>query len=184
MTRFQAKWHRAGGDASPTDAIIDSQSVKRRKRGASIDPHGFDAGKKIKAKRRHLFVDTQDLLLLALVHSARVQDRDGGVALLATLLGRFPFLRSCSPIALLGADFADTLGKIMPRLEIEVVKRSEQVKGFRRDLCSIEFGAISSMTRCGEVDRLIGWPLVEARRPSALRIVIWPAPAKTRTTWP
>ena len=35
VTRFQAKWHRAGGDASPTDAIIDSQSVKRRKRGAS-----------------------------------------------------------------------------------------------------------------------------------------------------
>ena len=71
MTRFQAKWHRAGGDASP-DAIIDSQSAKRRKRGASIDPHGFDAGKKIKGKRRHLFVDTQDLLLLALVHSAGV----------------------------------------------------------------------------------------------------------------
>jgi hypothetical protein len=68
VTRFQAKWHRAGGDASPTDAIIDSQSVKRRKRGASIDPHGFDAGKKIKDKRRHLFVDTQGLLLLALVH--------------------------------------------------------------------------------------------------------------------
>jgi hypothetical protein len=62
------------------------------KKGASIDPHGFDAGKKIKGKRRHLFVDTRDLLLLALVHSAGVQDRDGGVALLAMLFGRFPFL--------------------------------------------------------------------------------------------
>jgi hypothetical protein len=136
VTRFQAKWHRAGGDASPTDAIIDSQSVKRRKRGASIDPHGFDAGKKIKGKRRHLFVDTQDLLLLALVHSAGVQDRDGGVALLAMLFGRFPFLEKLfADSAYQEPIFADTLGKIMPRLEIEIVKRSEQVKGFRRDLC-------------------------------------------------
>jgi putative transposase len=84
--------------------------------------------------RRHLFVDTQDLLLLALVHSAGVQDRDGGVALLAMLFG--PFLEELfADSAYQEPIFADTLGKIMPRLEIEIVKRSEQVKGFRRDLC-------------------------------------------------
>ena len=65
---------------------------KRGKRRASIDPYGFDAGKKIKGKKRHLLVDTQGLLMQALVHSADVQDRDGGALLLSTLLGRFPYL--------------------------------------------------------------------------------------------
>ena len=80
-------------EASPTAAIIDSQSVKAPKNsgGASIDPHGFDAGKKIKGKKRHPLVDTK-VFLLAIVHSAGVQDRDGGVSLLAMLFGRFPFL--------------------------------------------------------------------------------------------
>jgi putative transposase len=64
----------------------------RRKKGASIDPHGFVAGKKIKGKKRHLLVDTQGLLMQAIVHSAAIQDRDAGVLLLSTLLGRFPYL--------------------------------------------------------------------------------------------
>ena len=47
-------------EASPTAAVIDSQSVKSaEKRGASIDPPGYDAGKKIKGKKRHILVDTQ-----------------------------------------------------------------------------------------------------------------------------
>jgi transposase len=51
-------------EASPTAAIIDSQSVKSAgKGGARIDPHGFDSEKKIKGKKRHLLVDTQGLLL-------------------------------------------------------------------------------------------------------------------------
>jgi hypothetical protein len=58
----------ASREASPTAAVIDAQSVKERgKRGASIDPHGFDAGKKIKGKKRHVLVDTQGLLLQAIV---------------------------------------------------------------------------------------------------------------------
>src|SRR4051812_679361 len=61
-------------------------------RGASIDPPGYDAGKKIKGKKRHILVDTQGLLMHAIVHAAKVQDRDGGVWLLATLFARYPFL--------------------------------------------------------------------------------------------
>src|SRR5271170_551714 len=72
---------------------------KRRKRGACIDPHGFDAGKLIKGKKRHILVDMQGLLLHAIVHSACVQDRDGGIWLLATLFGQFPFSQNCSPTA-------------------------------------------------------------------------------------
>ena len=58
-----------------------------------IDPHGFDAGKKIKGKKRHLLVDTLGLLLHAIVHPADIQDRDGGILLLATLFGMYPFLK-------------------------------------------------------------------------------------------
>src|SRR6266849_10452605 len=65
---------------------------KRRKGGACIDPHGFDAGKLIKGKKRHILVDTLGLLLHGIVTSASVQDRDGGIMLLSTLFGIFPFL--------------------------------------------------------------------------------------------
>ena len=46
----------------------------------------------IKGKKRHVLVDTQGLLLHAIVHAANIQDRDGGVRLMATLFGRHPFL--------------------------------------------------------------------------------------------
>ena len=81
-------------EASPTACIIDSQSVKSAEKGGpAIDPHGFDAGKLIKGKKRHVLVDTLGLVLHALVTAADVQDRDGGVLLLSTLFGQFPFLR-------------------------------------------------------------------------------------------
>jgi transposase len=77
--------------ASPTVAIIDSQSVKSaEKGGASIDPPGYDAGKKIKGKKRHILVDTQGLLMQAIVLAANAQDRDGGAKLLAMLFGLYP----------------------------------------------------------------------------------------------
>ena len=65
---------------------------ERRKRGPSVDPHGYDAGKMIKGKKRHILVDMQGLVLHAIVHAADVQDRDGGILLMATLFGQFPFL--------------------------------------------------------------------------------------------
>jgi hypothetical protein len=57
---------------------------------ASIRP--ADAGKKIKGKKRHVLVDTQGLLMHAIVHSADVRDRDGRALLMASLFGAFPFL--------------------------------------------------------------------------------------------
>ena len=73
----------ASREASPTAAIIDSQSVKSAEKGDRIDPRGYDAGKKIKGKKRHVLVDTQGLLMHAIVHSADIQDRDGGALLIA-----------------------------------------------------------------------------------------------------
>src|SRR5271169_5047630 len=104
---------------------------ERRKRGACIDPHGFDAGKKIKGKKRHILVDTLGLLLHAIVHPADIQDRDGGILVMATLFGMFPFLETLFvDSGYQGPKFAKALAKVLPHLDIEIVKRSDQVNRF------------------------------------------------------
>ncbi|HMH96135.1 MAG TPA: IS5 family transposase [Bradyrhizobium sp.] len=119
-------------EASPTACIVDSQSVKSAEKGGfSIDAHGFDAGKLIKGKKRHILVDTLGLLLHALVTPADVQDRDGGLMLLATLFGQFPFLKKLfADSAYAGPVFHDGLANIMPSLVTEIVRRSDRAKGF------------------------------------------------------
>src|SRR6266699_6862895 len=69
-----------------------SEREKRGKRGLS-DEHGYDAGKKIKGKKRHILVDTLGLLLSAAVHSADIQDRDGAALVLdPRTRALFPFI--------------------------------------------------------------------------------------------
>ena len=86
--------------------------------GPRIDPHGFDAGKLIKGKKRHVLVDTLGLVLHALVTAADVQDRDGGVLLMATLFGQFPFLRKLfADGAYAGPIFQDGVAKAMRSLD-------------------------------------------------------------------
>lgn len=104
---------------------------KRRKRGASIDPPGYDAGKKIKGKKRHILVDTLGLLLHAIVHPADVQDRDGGVLVLRTLFGLHPFLKKLfADGGYQGRNFREAQEKALPNMTTEIVKRSDQAKGF------------------------------------------------------
>ena len=76
MTLYEFCRAQEGREASPATRRDHRQSEReeRRKRGVSIDPHGFDAGKKIKGKKRHILVDTRGLLLIAIVHSAGIQD--------------------------------------------------------------------------------------------------------------
>ena len=103
---------------------------ERRKRGASIDPPGYDAGKKIKGKKRHLLVDTQGLLLHALVHAANIQDRDGGVLVMATLFGLYPFLlKLYADGGYQGAAFQAGVKRVLRQVDVEIVKRSD-AKGF------------------------------------------------------
>jgi len=119
-------------EASPTACIVDSQSVKSaEKGGACIDPHGFDGGKLINGKKRHVLVDTLGLLLHALVTSADVQDRDGGLLLLSTLFGQFPFLKKLfADSAYAGPVFHDGLATALPALVTEIVRRCDQARGF------------------------------------------------------
>jgi transposase len=65
------------------------------------------------------------------VHPANIQDRDGGIMLLATLFGMHPFLNKLfADAAYQGPDFHAALTKILPNLKTEIVKRSDQAKGF------------------------------------------------------
>jgi putative transposase len=121
----------AGREASPTAAIIDAQSVKSaEKGGAWIDPHGWDAGKKGKGKKRHVLVDTQGFVLHAIVTAAEVQDRDGGAMLLASLFGLFPFLLKLhADGGYQGPEFQKAPKRVLRGAEIEIVKRSNRRKG-------------------------------------------------------
>jgi transposase len=141
---------RAGRKATPTAAIIDSQSV----RGADTVPaptRGWDNGKKVGGRKRHVAVDCLGLLLAVVVTAANVQDRDGAHPLLALLRERF------STISLVWAD-GGYAGRLVVwaaktlRLAIAVVKRTEDMTGFvvlpRRWVVERSFAWISKHRRC------------------------------------
>ncbi len=108
-----------------------ARASRARKRGPAIDPTGYDAGKKIKGKKRHILVDTQGLLMHAIVHSADIQDRDGGALLMASSFGAFPFLiKLYADGGYQGPEFQSGVKRILARVTVEIVKRSDQTTGF------------------------------------------------------
>lgn len=118
---------REGREASPSAGVIDSQSVKTTEAGG---PRGYDAGKKIKGRKRHLLTDTLGHLVAALVHPADVQDRDGAPKLLGAIRGAFPWLRHvCADAAYAGAKLEQSLAKL-GQWTLEIVRRSDAVQGF------------------------------------------------------
>src|SRR3954466_14775493 len=75
----------------------------------------------IRGKKRHVLVDTQGLLLQAIVHAADIQDRDGGVLLMATLFGLYPFLlKLYADGGYQGPQFQGGLRRIMRHVDVEI----------------------------------------------------------------
>jgi putative transposase len=122
----RAARERAGKEASPTAGIVDSQSVRTTEAGGAT---GYDAGKKINGRKRHVLVDTLGLLLVLVVHTATVQDRDGLALVCRRLRRRFPWLRL---ICADGGYRGDTAAGAAAQdgLRLEIVARDPATRGF------------------------------------------------------
>jgi len=172
----------AGRRPQPTAAIIDSQSVKAADTVAK-DSRGYDAGKKIEGRKRHLAVDVLGLILCVVVTAASVQDRDGARPLLWKLAAGY------RAVTLVWAD-GGYAGKLVTwmkttlRRTLQVVRRPDDLHTFqvlpRRWVVERTFGWIMKYRRCvRDYERLpdhhetyLYWSMIHvmaarvARRPS------------------
>ena len=109
---------------------------------------GYDAGKKILGRKRHLLVDTLGLILHVVVHSAALQDRDGAKLVLAVLTKRFGWLRCIFVDSGYVGTLAAWVKNLLPRrgLRLEVVKRS-----------AVDQHRFKLLPRRWVVERTFGW---------------------------
>jgi transposase len=138
-----------GRDELPTAGSIDSQSVKAADTVGAAS-RGFDGGKKINGRKRHIAVDTLGLVLAVVVTAASVQDRDAACRLLTLLRERF------STVTLIWADggYAGRLvswAHTVLALTLSIVKRSDDTTGF------------VVLPRRWVVERTFGWLLRHRR---------------------
>ncbi len=111
---------------TPTGAIIDSQSVKTTEQGGE---RGYDAGKKVNGRKRHLIVDTLGLLLEVSVHSASIQDRDGAQGVIEKLFTEFSSVKRIWADWGYSGSLADWV-KESAGCVLEIVSRPPDAEGF------------------------------------------------------
>ncbi len=136
---------RGVGPHLPTAGVIDAQSVKAAET-VSTTTRGYDAGKKINGRKRHIVVDSLGLLLVVVVTGASMQDQGAAFRLLAAVREHF------STISLVWADggYAGRLvdwAESVLALTVQIVKRNDDMAGFK------------VLPRRWVVERTLGWML-------------------------
>ncbi|WP_391733073.1 IS5 family transposase [Tautonia sociabilis] len=119
-----------GRNRQPSAAIIDTQSVRTTEKGG---PHGYDSGKGINGRKRHILVDTLGLILSVVVHAADIQDRDGARLVLAPLRHRFARLRLIIADSIYNGGIAEWVHALRARnkLRLEVRAKEPGAKTFK-----------------------------------------------------
>lgn len=143
----------AGRNAQPSAAILDSQSVKTTQRGG---PRGYDGGKKISGRKRHLLVDTLGLVLKAYVHEADRRDPDAAPTLVRWASQHLPTVRHVWVDMGYRGAFLDWV-RTTPQWTIEVVQRPRRWGWYPIDVEPPPMPAFTVLPRRWVVERTFGW---------------------------
>jgi putative transposase len=117
----------SGRDIEPSAGIIDSQTVKTTEKGGV---KGYDAGKKINGRKRHILVDTMGLILMVVVHAASIHDRDGAKLVFDKIGNLFPKLHLIWADAAYASSLVDWVRHFIG-CGIMIVKRCDLTSGFK-----------------------------------------------------
>lgn len=131
--RLRQQWRdRMGRNPEPSAAIIDAQSTRSTAQGGDT---GFDAGKKVKGRKRHLVVDTLGLLLAVTVTSASVQDRDGAGPVVALACQKAPGLKRLYADSAYGGQCAQRI-EAQHGIAVQIIRRpgNRQTGSFQSQL--------------------------------------------------